>query len=262
MSEDAGYIHGTASEEQARLAALNRLTNTAFVDFLAVRPGMRVLEVGSGLGLLAVAVADAAPGVEVVGVERSEAQLAAARADPRVRFVRGDAHRLDFPDGTFDLAYARYLLEHVSGPAAVVSEMRRVTRPGGRVAALENDISLVRVDPPCPAFDMVWEAFQRLQRQLGGDAHVGRRLYRLFRDAGLTQIELSVQPEIHWHGSPGFTAWIRNLIGNVESARRGLIQAGLCDTGRIDGAVAELAALLENDRASAPFVWNRAVGVR
>jgi SAM-dependent methyltransferase len=262
MSGDDGYIHGTTSAEQARLAALNRLTNTAFVEFLAPQPGMRVLEIGSGLGLLAVAVADAAPDVDVVGVERSPAQLAAASADPRVRYVRGDAHQLEFPDGAFDLVYARYLLEHVSDPEAVVVEMRRVTRPGGRVAALENDISLVRVDPACPTFDAVWEAFQRLQRQLGGDAHVGRRLYRLFRDAGLSRVELSVQPEVHWHGSPGFAAWIHNLIGNVEGARPGLIRAHLCDAEQIDRATAELAALIDDERASAPFVWNRAMGVR
>jgi SAM-dependent methyltransferase len=262
MSGDDGYIHGTGAAEQERLAALNRLTNEAFVEFLAPRPGMRVLEVGSGLGLLAVAVADAAPGVEVVGVERSPAQLAAAVADPRVRFVQGDAHHLVFPDGAFDLVYARYLLEHVSDPQAVVSGMRRVARPGGRVAALENDISLVRVDPACPTFDDVWGAFQRLQHHVGGDAHVGRRLYRLFRDAGLSRIELSMQPEIHWHGSPGFAAWIRNLVGNVESARRALIQTRLCEAEHIDRAGAELMALLDDDRASATFAWNRAVGVR
>ena len=51
------YIHGTEPDEQERLAALNRMTNAAFVGFLGVTPGARVLEVGSGLGLLAAATA-------------------------------------------------------------------------------------------------------------------------------------------------------------------------------------------------------------
>src|SRR5262249_20845323 len=113
MSE-SGYIHGTAPSEQRRLAGLNRLTNATFVEFLRVRPGMRVLEVGSGLGLLAVAVARAAPDVRVVGVEQSADQISAAAKDPTVQYLQGDAHRLQFDDGSFDLVYARYVLEHVA----------------------------------------------------------------------------------------------------------------------------------------------------
>lgn len=261
MSRTA-YIHGTGPSEQSRLAGLNRLTNRAFVEFLRVTPGLRVLEVGSGLGILAAEVAAAADGVEVVGVERSPEQIAAARGSPAVRYVLGDAHHLDFPDACFDLVYARYVLEHVADPARVLAEMRRVTRPSGRVAALENDISLLRVDPPCPAFEAVWAAFAQYQRRLGGDGLVGSRLFRLFRAAGFVRVELSVQPELHWSGSPGYAAWIENLIGNVEGARRGLTDSGLCHPEEIARAVAELSGLRERDDASANFVWNRAAAVR
>jgi SAM-dependent methyltransferase len=250
------YIHGTEPSEQERLAALNRMTNTAFVRYLDVPAGARVLEVGSGLGLLAVEVAAAADGVHVVGVEQSVDQIAAAATSPRVTYRQGDAHAIDFPDASFDLVYARYLLEHVTNPDVVLSEMRRVVRPGGRVAVCENDISLLRLDPPCPAFDRAWDLFLRYQATLGGDALVGRRLYRLFRGAGLTQIELSVQPEVHWHGSPGFTAWVRNIIGNLESARRGI------DEAQLNQAVAELTELIQREDASSTFVWNRARGIR
>lgn len=81
MRERATYIHGTGPREQERLAGLNRLTNQVFVEFLDIRAGLRILEVGSGLGLLAVAVASAAPGVSVVGLEQSSAQIAAAVKD-------------------------------------------------------------------------------------------------------------------------------------------------------------------------------------
>jgi SAM-dependent methyltransferase len=255
-----GYIHGTEPGEQERLAGLNRLTNQTFVEFLGVEPGMRVLEVGSGLGLLAAAVASAAPDVEVVGVERSADQIAAAARHPAVRTIRGDAHDLVFPDDTFDLVYARYVLEHVAEPGRVLAEMRRVVRPGGRVVACENDISLMRVDPPCPAFEAVWSAFARHQKSLGGDAFVGRRLFRLFHHAGLSRIELSVQPEVHWQGTPGFVPWIRNTIGNIESGRRGLAQAGLSSESEIAAAIAELSSVLERPDASSVFVWNRACG--
>ena len=261
MSNPVTYIHGTAPDEQQRLAVLNRLTNVAFLEFLSVQPGMRVLEVGSGLGLLASAVARSAPNVYVVGLEQSADQLKYATREPGVQYVQGDAHRLQFDDGSFDLVYARYVLEHVASPETVLKEMRRVTRPGGRVVACENDESLLRFDPECPIFESVWKAFQQHQQNLGGDSHIGRRLYGLFRRAGLSSIQLSVQPEIHWHGSPGFVPWLTNLIGNVESARRGLVNSGLCSEESIAAGIAEVTMLFQNEQASSVFVWNRAVGI-
>jgi ubiquinone/menaquinone biosynthesis C-methylase UbiE len=257
----ATYIHGTAPSEQARLAELNRLTNRPFIEFLNVQPGMRVLEVGSGLGILAVEVV-AGEGVTVVGLERSPDQIAAATRSPRVQYVEGDAHELPFDGGSFDVVYARYLLEHVADPARVLAEMRRVLRPSGRIAVMENDVTLVRFDPPCPAFDRVWSIFAEYQRQLGGDGLIGRRLFRLLKNAGFEQIELSFQPELHWSGSPGFRPWVINIIGNVQSAREGLVQAGLCHDEAIAAACAELAALAERSDSSATFSWNRAAARR
>jgi demethylmenaquinone methyltransferase / 2-methoxy-6-polyprenyl-1,4-benzoquinol methylase len=130
------YIHGTEPSEQERLAELNRLTNRAFIEFLDVRPGQRVLEVGSGLGILAAQVASAARDVRLVAVEQSSSQPAAAVKTPRVACVQGDAHALDFADASFDLVSARYLLEHVKEPERVLKEMDRghaSRRTGGRL---------------------------------------------------------------------------------------------------------------------------------
>ncbi len=256
------YIHGTEPDEQARLARLNRLTNEAFVRFLRVPSGARVLEVGSGLGLLAAEVAAAAAGVRVVGVEISPDQIAAAIKGDALEYRHGDAHHLQFEDGSFDLVYARYLLEHVGDPVRVLREMRRVARPGARVAVMENDISLVRFDPPCPSFDRVWTIFGELQRELGGDALIGRRLYRLFRSAGFAEIELSVQPEAHWQGSPGFASWVENVIGNLAGARAALLAGSRCTTAELEVAIAEISALIDDPVASAGFIWNRAMAVR
>jgi SAM-dependent methyltransferase len=176
--------------------------------------------------------------------------------------MQGDAHSLRFPDASFDLVYARYLLEHVSDPQRVLHEMGRAVRPGGRVAVCENDVSLLRFDPPVPAFDHAWDVFTRFQATLGGDGLIGRRLYRLFRTAGFAGIELSVQPEVHWHGSPGYVAWVHNIIGNLESARTGMVAARVISEGALNVAVAELERLKSDSTGSAVFVWNRAMAVR
>jgi SAM-dependent methyltransferase len=258
----ATYIHGTAPDEQRRLVELNRLTNGAFAAFLDVAPAGRLLDVGCGLGILTGELAALPAAPFVVGVELSATQIAAASRTPAARFVQGDAQRLPLADGAFDLAYARFLLEHVADPAGVLAEMRRVLVPGGRVAVLENDVTLSRLDPPCPTFERVWSEFVGLQRDLGGDALIGRRLYRLLRAADFREIELSVQPEVHWSGSAEWTAWVTNLIGNVESARQALIHSGRCAAEVIDAAVGELRTFIDRDDASAIFAWNRARAVR
>jgi len=256
------YIHGTDPREQQRLELLNRLTNRAFIEFLQVRASDRVLEVGSGIGILAGEVASSAEGVRVVGVEVSREQIAAARPHESVRYLQADAHHLDFPDASFDLVYTRYVLEHVADPVRVLSEMRRVTKPRGRVAAMENDSSLIRFDPPCPSFESAWPAFMAYQAHIGGDAMVGRRLFRLFREAGFIDIELSIQPEVHWFGSPGFQDWIEDIVGNLESAQSQLIDSRFCTAETFSKAIHELQALKSNRSGSAVFAWNRVKAIR
>jgi SAM-dependent methyltransferase len=257
------YIHGTDPEEQARLALLNRLTNPPFLAWLDLRPTDSVLEVGSGLGILAREVAARVPEGEVIGVERSAEQLAESPADtPALKFVQGDAHQLPFEESRFDLVYCRYLLEHVTDPAQVAREMFRVLKPGGRAYAQENNILVNAFDPDCPQWDDIWERFVELQRRLGGDAQVGKRLFTLFRQAGFSEIALSIQPEIHHAGQPTFVPWVQNLIGNVEGAREKLLAFGLASSTEIDGALSELRQLMTLEDAGAYFYWNRAFGIK
>src|SRR5207245_212960 len=117
------YLHGTEPLEQRRLSRLNELINRASLRELALRGGERILEVGSGLGQFARAMARAAgPAGHVLGVERSRRQIAGAARTARAageaglaEWRRGDA--LDLPLrrgewGRVDVAHARFLLEH------------------------------------------------------------------------------------------------------------------------------------------------------
>jgi len=258
------YIHGTETSEQARLALLNRLTNAPFINFLELDENASVLEVGSGLGILAREVTARLSGGAVCGVEYSADQLALARtnAAANLHFIQGDAHALPFGDELFDTVYCRYLLEHVADPVQVLSEMRRVLRPGGRALAQENNILILSFYPECPLFDSVWRRFALLQAELGGDATVGKKLFALFKQAGFGQIELSLQPEIHSYGLETFRPWIANLIGNVESGASELQKRRLATLEELNGAIDELRAFAERGDASAIFYWNRASGVK
>src|SRR5262245_29938543 len=149
MTSTSRYVHGTHPEEQQRLAGLNTLLNQASLATLVPRRGERALDVGSGLGQFARELARAT-GTRVVGVERSAEQLARAEAlaheageSALVEFRAGDALALPLAAsewGSFDLAHARFLLEHVPAPQEVVNGMARAVRSGGRVV-LEDDRS-------------------------------------------------------------------------------------------------------------------------
>ena len=261
--DETGYIHGTHQEEQERLAALNRLTNAPFVAFLDPAPADRMLEVGSGLGLLANEVAQSAPYGSVIGVEFAAEQIGRARtARSNIRFARGDAHHLPFAADRFDLVYCRYLLEHVRDPVAALREMRRVLKPGRKAFAQENNMRMVAFDPDCPKVDALLLKFYEMQRRLGGDALIGKRLYALFHAAGFRDIELSYQPEIHPADSPTFKPWVDNFIGLIEGASALLRTHGLATSDEIRSAMDEMRTLREREDASFLFHWNRAAGTK
>ena len=261
--EIPGYIHGTAEEEQDRLRVLNALTNQAFVGFLDVPRGLRVLEVGSGLGFLARDVAETLSPSLVVGVELSSQQLKRTPRSPsRLAFVQGDAHALPFRTASFEVVYARYVLEHVRQPQAVIGEIHRVLVPGGGVYLQENNILINAFDPSCPVFELVWWKFSELQRELGGDAEIGKKLYRLLREGGFEDIRLSIAPEVHHAAMETYRPWVVNLLGNIRSGEEALIERGFVTRQQIDEACAELGRLMEDPGGSAYFYWNRAAARR
>jgi demethylmenaquinone methyltransferase / 2-methoxy-6-polyprenyl-1,4-benzoquinol methylase len=113
----------------------------AAIDPLA---DQRVLDVATGTGLVAFALARRAP-CHVVGLDQSREMLAAAQArlarapalGSRVAFREGQAERLPFADGEFDALTFTYLLRYVDDPAATMGELARVVKPGGRIGMVE-----------------------------------------------------------------------------------------------------------------------------
>jgi demethylmenaquinone methyltransferase/2-methoxy-6-polyprenyl-1,4-benzoquinol methylase len=110
----------------------------AAIDAIDARPTDRVLDVATGTGMVAAAL-HARYGCTVVGLDQSTDMLAVARTRAGVyeTVVEGRAEKLPFPDATFDHLTFTYLLRYVDDPAAVMRELARVVKPGGRVAMVE-----------------------------------------------------------------------------------------------------------------------------
>lgn len=250
---ESRYLHGTTRSEQRRLAALNDLMNTRSLAALALRGGERVLEMGSGLGQFARAMARAAgPRGRVVAVERSRAQLAVARLlaartreGGRIDWRQGDATRPPlFPRerGRFDLAHARFLLEHLPDPLRVVRGMVRAVRPGGRIVLEDDDHDVLRLHPEPAGFDRLWRAYMALFQHLGNDPYVGRRLVTLLRRAGARPHRCTWIFFGSCAGAPDFPLLARNLIDVIRPAVPAMAKAGLVDAAAAAAAIRALRA--------------------
>jgi SAM-dependent methyltransferase len=267
------YLHGTEPREQERLARLNDLINRRSLAELGLSGGERILEVGSGLGQFARDMARrAGPRAPVLAIERSPAQIRgavraalAAREERLVTWRRGDALRLPLRRGewgTFDLAHARFLLEHVPDPLRVVQGMVRAVRAGGRIVLEDDDHDVLRLWPEPPGFTPLWRAYMRSFDRLGNDPAIGRRLVSLLYEAGAT-------PERNtWiffgscSGSPDFAAYVENASGLIRGARPSIVGGGLLPGETFDEALAALDAWKERRDAALWFAIAWAEGRR
>ncbi len=141
----------------------------ALVRAIDPQPGLRVLDVATGTGMVAVALARRSA-CEVVALDQSEAMLAAARARvgrdrrlaARITLVRGEAERLPFDDAEFDALTFTYLLRYVDDRAATMRELARVVKPGGRIGMVEFGV------PRGPLLRALWRVHTRVGLPLLG----------------------------------------------------------------------------------------------
>jgi demethylmenaquinone methyltransferase/2-methoxy-6-polyprenyl-1,4-benzoquinol methylase len=142
-------------------AGLHHEWRSRAVDLAEVGPGSRALDVATGTGDLAIALA--ARGAEVVGSDFSEGMLDRARAkDPRLTWEWGDARELPYPEDSFDAATVGFGARNFGDLDAGLREMARVVKPGGKVVVLEITTP---TKPPLSTFFRMW--FDRVVPLLG-----------------------------------------------------------------------------------------------
>ena len=157
--------------------------------------GASVLEAGCGPGFVTRLLLDSFEGTTVTGLDLDHVMLAHARdhVDERARFVQASAAETGLLDGAFDVVLARFLLQHVPDSAQVLAELRRVLRPGGRLIVVDADFTFSTLFEPEPVFTReLMDAVIRGQQLPGGDPHIGRKLPRLLREAGFSDLAVDV----------------------------------------------------------------------
>lgn len=167
-----------------------------FLRFCRIAPGWRVVEVGSGSGVVARDLATlVGPRGHVIGLDRSRVVLAAARRrareerlDGRLEFRLGDAGALPFRTGRFDCALAVTVLLHVARPQAMLCELVRVTRPGGVVGLQDQDFGTQVLDHPDR--ELTRRIFEGVTARLYREPFSGRTLVRRLVELRLERVRL------------------------------------------------------------------------
>lgn len=195
-NSDPRYTMGRSDGETERLIQQSQLYEAVtrrFFQEAGLVSGMRVLDVGSGAGDVAMAAAElvGAEG-EVVGVDVNAGILEMAQARVRelgfknIQFIAGDARTLDV-GGDFDAVVGRLVLMYMSDPAEALKQLTRHLRPGGIVAFQEVDFSpyLARSHSDTPLMNKLVEWGVGVFQHSGAHIEMGMDLHRTFIDAGL-----------------------------------------------------------------------------
>ena len=188
----AVYTHGH-DESVLRSHRWRTAENSAAYLLPHLAPDLHLLDVGAGPGTIT---ADLARRVATVtATEVDEATLDLARAGvgdaANVRYAVADVHALGFPDDTFDVVHAHQVLQHVADPVQALREMRRVTKPGGLVAARDSDYPAFAWYPAHDGLTAWLELYVGLASANGGTPDAGRRLLSWARAAGFEQVTAS-----------------------------------------------------------------------
>lgn len=197
----------------------------AVIKLLELQPGENVLDVGSGPGFLASAMAERVGRAgEVCGVDISQELLALAveryRAQAQLKFLRADAAKLPFPDAYFDVVVITQVLEYLQDVRPALLEMQRVLRPGGRVLILDTDWDSI-----------VWHSADslRMKKILAAwdehlvDPYLPRTLAWKMQEAGFTVQERKIIPLFNpTFGEATFSNRMIDMIGAFVIGRNGI----------------------------------------
>lgn len=177
----AAYTHGHA-DPVLRAHRTRSAENSAGYLLPHLRPGLSLLDVGSGPGTITVDLAGRVAPARTTALETTQATLeltreeAARRGCSTIDYAVGDVQALGFPDASFDVVHAHQVLQHVADPVTALREMIRVCKPGGVVAAREADYAGFTWYPSSAGLDEWRSLYSAAARANGGEPDAGRHV--------------------------------------------------------------------------------------
>ncbi|MEU5196759.1 methyltransferase [Streptomyces scabiei] len=259
---DDGYLldnrQAEAGERFDALAALFDASTFRHVDDLGVEPGWRCWEVGAGGSSVVRGLAErVGPTGHVLATDIDTSWMTGARA-PQVELRRHDVAVDEPPPGPFDLVHARLVLVHVADRERALRVMTEALRPGGWLLLEDADPALqplICPDESGPAQQLankLRHGFRALLAERGAELSYGRRLPRLLREAGLTDVRADAYFPVSGPACAALEA------ATVRQVRDRLVAGGHATPAEIDTHLAHVAAG-DLDLATSPMIsaWGR-----
>jgi ubiquinone/menaquinone biosynthesis C-methylase UbiE len=190
------YTHGH-HESVLRSHRWRTAGNSAAYLLPDLKPGLSILDIGSGPGTITMDLAALVEPGRVTALETGEEALDLARGEAERRgtrnvdFAVGDVHALDLPDDSFDVVHAHQVLQHVSDPVRGLREMRRVAKPGGLVAVRDSDYGAFTWFPGLVELDRWLAMYCKIARANDAEPDAGRRLLSWAHEAGFSEVTAS-----------------------------------------------------------------------
>jgi ubiquinone/menaquinone biosynthesis C-methylase UbiE len=271
-SADSEYVLGYTSAEHERLirqAALIAPIAERLFRQAGIGPGQRVLDLGSGVGDVSMAVARVVgPTGGVVGIERDSASIALAEARVKaagfhnVSFERADLSELRM-DRPFDAAVGRFILMFLPDPGSVLGSVVKLVREGGVLAFQEVSWApMLALGARLPLWSRVLGAIHETLLRSGANPEMGIELYRVFQQIGLPSPEMHM--DIVLGSDPAVTDVIlgvlRSLLPLAERERVPLDELG--DLKTLPERIQDEIATANTVVSVAPLVsvWSRKAG--
>jgi len=240
------YLHGYSEEHRAFLSSRTVTREAAFfLPFL--KPGMRLLDCGCGMGALTTSLAEwLAPG-EVIGIDRERSQVEAARAWAKekdihnVRFEIGNIYEIPYPDASFDAVFAFTVLEHVREPIRAMREMRRVLKSGGVAGIYDPDYETMLQSPSTKGSQELNRLMRRFSEE-NASPYYARHQRQYLLKAGFARTEgfaFAVGG-----GNPQMLPLMYKVVlkPTIESLRPWILEQNLTDNAHLDELLSEAEA--------------------
>ena len=228
------YVHGYSKEEAIRLNdQANSLADLIHYD--SVWPeGSIILEAGCGTGAQTKTIAPKNDKSRFISIDISEESLSQAKiltesmGITNVEFKLANIFDLPFEDEYFDHIFICFVLEHLANPLDALDALKRVLKRNGTIMVIEGDHGSTYFHPDSALANRAIQCLVQLQKEKGGDANIGRKLYPILEQASLQQINVSPrqvyvddlkQKLVEGFTKNTFTAMIQGIVEEAISKK-------------------------------------------